>query len=158
MVDMGASRVELQIDRAPSIAVELKRTDSLFPTVGVIQRLENQVKRLPEEVVKLEQKINEARQEYRDAATALRQPFKYSEALEVAKWEVERITRTMNGEENPQPTLDPELQAHRRQMRAEFPQHARNVLPPRGPQSGSPQSPNHRPPQERKNRGEEIER
>ncbi|GAA1346603.1 hypothetical protein [Arthrobacter roseus] len=70
----------------------------------------------PEEVAKLEQKINEARQEYRDAATAMRQPFKYSEALEVAKWEVERITRTMNGEENPQPTADPELQAHRRQM------------------------------------------
>ena len=73
--------------------MELKRNDALFPIVGVIQRLENQVKRLPVQVVKLEQKIEEARQEYRDAVTALRQPFEHLEALEGAKWEVERITR-----------------------------------------------------------------
>lgn len=112
IIEVGASRVELQIDGAPGISVELKRNDVLFPIVGVIQRLENQVKRLPVQVVKLEQKIEEARQEYRDAVTALRQPFEHLEALEGAKWEVERITRGMNGEENPQPTIDPELRSH----------------------------------------------
>ncbi|TYC96642.1 helicase [Arthrobacter echini] len=129
-VDMGSSRVELQIERAPGIAVELKRIDALFPTVGVIQRLENQVKRLPDEVVKLEQRINEARDEYREASTALREPFKHTEALEAVKWDVERITRTMNGEENPQPTIDPELLAHRQRMRAERPNPKNRATPP----------------------------
>jgi hypothetical protein len=52
MVEMGASCVELQIEGAPGVVVELERNDALFPTVGVIQRLENQVTRLPDEVVK----------------------------------------------------------------------------------------------------------
>ncbi|MHA7146436.1 helicase-related protein [Arthrobacter sp. TmT3-37] len=127
MTDMGASRVDLQIDGAPGISVELRRNDSLFPTVGVIQRIENQVARLPEEVVKHEKRIEEARQEWRDSSQALKQPFKHTEALEAAKWEVERITRTMNGEENPQPTIDPELLAHRRRMRLESPSVSRQV-------------------------------
>ncbi|MEG9250329.1 helicase-related protein [Arthrobacter sp. Soc17.1.1.1] len=158
MVDLGSSRVELQIDGAPGVAVELKRTDALFPTVGVIQRLENQVKRLPDEVARLEQKIEEARQEYRDAATALRQPFKYAETLDAAKWDVERITRTMNGEENPQPTIDPELLAHRRRMREQFPQQGRNTSaqPPRNP--GDQQSPKQPPAPERKDRDDGVER
>ena len=121
MVDIGSSRVEMQIEGAPGVAVELKRTDALFPTVGVIQRLENQVTRLPNEVVKRERQLEEARQEYRDAATALNQPFKYTEALEDARWEVERISREMRGEDGAQTSLTPELDELKRQMRSSFP-------------------------------------
>ncbi|MEG9250171.1 helicase-related protein [Arthrobacter sp. Soc17.1.1.1] len=121
MVEMGASRVELQIEGAPGVAVELKRNDALFPTVGVVQRLENQITRLPDEVVKRERQLEEARQEYRDAANALKQPFKHTEALEKAKWEVERISREMRGEDAAQITLTPELEDLKRHMRMAFP-------------------------------------
>ncbi|WP_253907994.1 helicase-related protein [Arthrobacter sp. H20] len=121
MVDMGASRVELQIEGAPGVAVELKRTDALFPTVGVIQRLENQVTRLPDEVVKRERQLEEARQEYRDATTALNQPFKHTEALEAARWDVERIGREMRGEDAAQTSLTPDLEELKRHMRLSFP-------------------------------------
>ncbi|MUK02969.1 helicase [Vibrio cholerae] len=121
LVDIASSRVELRIEGAPGVAVELKRTDALFPTVGVIQRLENQVRKLPEEVVALEHRIEEARQEYRDAATALREPFKHADALDTAKWEVERIGREMRGEDSAQTTLTPELEALKRATRSSFP-------------------------------------
>ncbi|WP_253905905.1 hypothetical protein [Arthrobacter sp. H5] len=121
MVEMGASRVDLQIEGASGVAVELKRNDALFPTVGVIQRLENQVTRLPDEVVKRERQLEETRQEYRDAVTALNQPFKHTEALEKAKWEVERISREMRGEDGSQTTLTPELEDLKRHMRVAFP-------------------------------------
>jgi hypothetical protein len=121
MVEMGASRVELQIEGAPGVAVELKRNDALFPTVGVIQRIENQVMRLPDEVVKCERELEDARQEYRDAANALKQPFKHTEALEKATWEVERISREMRGEYAAQTTLTPELEELKRHMRMAFP-------------------------------------
>lgn len=77
MVDLSASRVELRIDDAPGIAVETTRIATLAPTGGLIQRIENQILRLSGEVVKHEQYIEEAREEYRQAATALRQPFKH---------------------------------------------------------------------------------
>ncbi|MHA7241261.1 helicase-related protein [Arthrobacter sp. TMS1-12-1] len=121
MLDIGASKVELQVEGAPGVAVELKRTDALFPTVGVIQRLENQVRRLPEEVTALQNRIEEARQEYRDAATALREPFKHGKALEAAKWDVERIGREMRGEDPAQTTLAPDLEALKRATRSSFP-------------------------------------
>ncbi|MBO0910110.1 helicase [Arthrobacter sp. zg-ZUI122] len=121
MTDMGSSRVTLRIDDAPGVSVEVSRTASLFPTTGLIQRLENQVLRLPEEVSKQEQRIEEARQEYRDASAALRQPFKHTEALEAARWEVERIGRAMRGEKNPEPTLDPQLDKFKRLMSRSFP-------------------------------------
>lgn len=121
MLDIGASKVELQVEGAPGVAVELKRTDALFPTVGVIQRLENQVRRLPEEVTALQNRIEEARQEYRDAATALREPFKHGKALEAAKWDVERIGRAMRGEDPAQTTLAPDLEALKRATRSSFP-------------------------------------
>ncbi|MHA7146494.1 helicase-related protein [Arthrobacter sp. TmT3-37] len=121
MVEMGASRVELQIEGAPGVAVELKRNDALFPTVGVIQRIENQVTRLPDEVVKRERQLEEARQEYRDAANALKQPFKHTDALQTAKWEVERINREMRGEDGAQTVLTAELEELRRDMRLATP-------------------------------------
>ena len=121
MLDIGASKVELQVEGAPWVAVELKRTDALFPTVGVIQRLENQVRRLPEEVTALQNRIEEARQEYRDAATALREPFKHGKALEATKWDVERIGREMRGEDPAQTTLAPDLEALKRATRSSFP-------------------------------------
>lgn len=121
MVEMGASRVELQIEGASGVAVELKRNDALFPTVGVIQRLENQVMRLPDEVVKRERQLEEARQEYRDAANALKQPFKHTDALQTAKWEVERINREMRGEDGAQTVLTAELEELRRDMRLATP-------------------------------------
>ncbi|MBG6218980.1 N12 class adenine-specific DNA methylase [Arthrobacter sp. CAN_A6] len=121
MVEIGASRVEMQIEGAPGVAVELKRNDVLFPTVGVIQRLENQVTRLPDEVGKRERQLEEARQEYRDAATALNQPFKYTDALDKAKWDVERVNREMRGEDGAQTSLTPELDELKRHMRSSFP-------------------------------------
>lgn len=123
-VDLSASRVELRIDDAPGIAVESTRIATLAPTVGLIQRIENQVLRLPDEVVKHEQLIEEAREEYRQAATALGQPFKHEEALAQAKWDVERIDRVMRGEPNPEPNLGAELTALQRSMRASFPSQA----------------------------------
>ncbi|KAA0973370.1 hypothetical protein FQ154_18510 [Paeniglutamicibacter gangotriensis] len=91
------------------------------PNVGLIQRLEKQVTRLPQAVVKLENAIEETRQEYRDAATVLKQPFKYADALHKARWAVERIGRQMRGEENPQPTLDAELKVMQKIQRANSP-------------------------------------
>lgn len=37
--------------------------------------------------------------------------FKHQDAQEAARWEVERIGRAMRGEEMPQPSLDPDLEA-----------------------------------------------
>ena len=61
--------MELRIHDAPGIAVGAKRVDSRFPTVGRIQRLENKVLHLAEETAKQERLIEDARQDYRDAAT-----------------------------------------------------------------------------------------
>ncbi|MCQ9165485.1 helicase-related protein [Arthrobacter sp. STN4] len=119
--DINSSPVRFQIDQAPGVYVEVRRDAALNPNVGLITRLENQVVRLPQAVAIQEQKIEEARQDYRDAVTALREPFKHEEALKSARWEVERIGREMRGEEAPQPTFDAELEALRRSQRADFP-------------------------------------
>ncbi|MEX5265898.1 helicase-related protein [Kocuria sp. CPCC 205231] len=121
LADLSASPVELRIDDAPGVAVEVTRATSLNPSVGMIQRLENQVRALPEEVTKREARLASARQESVDAREALDVPFKHQEALEAARWEVERIGRAMRGEETPQPTLDPELEALKKRMRINFP-------------------------------------
>lgn len=121
LADLGASPVELRIDDAPGVAVEVTRATSLNPSVGMIQRLENQVRALPEEVTKREARLASARQEVVDAREALGVPFKHQEALEAARWEVERIGRAMRGEGTPQPTLDPELEALKKRMRINFP-------------------------------------
>lgn len=121
LADLSASPVELRIDDAPGVAVEVTRATSLNPGVGMIQRLENQVRALPEEVTKREARLASARQEVVDAREALGVPFKHQEALEAARWEVERIDRAMRGEEEPQPSLDPELEALKKRMRISFP-------------------------------------
>ncbi|WIG19338.1 helicase-related protein [Kocuria rosea] len=121
LADLSASPVELRIDDAPGVAVEVTRATSLNPSVGMIQRLENQVRALPEEVTKREARLASARQEVVDAREALDVPFKHQEALEAARWEVERIGRAMRGEDEPQPTLDPELEALKKRMRINFP-------------------------------------
>ena len=121
LADLGASPVELRIDDAPGVAVEVTRATSLNPSVGMIQRLENQVRALPEEVTKREARLASARQEVVDAGEALDVPFKHQDALEAARWEVERIGRAMRGEDEPQPTLDPELEALKKRMRINFP-------------------------------------
>ncbi|WJZ68487.1 helicase-related protein [Kocuria rosea] len=121
LADLSASPVELRIDDAPGVAVEVTRATSLNPSVGMIQRLENQVRALPEEVTKREAGLESARQEAVDAREALGVPFKHQDALEAARWEVERIGRAMRGEETPQPTLDPELEALKKRMRINFP-------------------------------------
>lgn len=122
LADLSASPVELRIDDAPGVAVEVTRATSLNPSVGMIQRLENQVRALPEEVTKREARLVAAHQEVVDAQEALDVPFKHQDALEAARWEVERIGRAMRGEETPQPTLDPELEALKKRMRLESPQ------------------------------------
>lgn len=119
--DLSSSPVELRIQDAPGIAVEVKRVDSLFPTIGLIQRLENQVLRLPQESAKQERLIEEARQDYRDAATALAEPFKHADALEAARYEVARVARALRGEDPEQTSLDPELEALKRDMRLSYP-------------------------------------
>lgn len=119
--DINSSPVRFHIDQAPGVYVEVGRETAMNPNVGLIQRLENQITRLPQAVVKLEQGIEETRQEYRDAAEALREPFKHANALQVARWEVERIGREMRGEENPQPTFDAELKAMQKIQRANSP-------------------------------------
>ncbi|MCM3486930.1 hypothetical protein [Kocuria rosea] len=48
-------------------------------------------------------------------------PFKHHDALEAARWKIERIGRAMRGEETPQPSLDPELEALKKRMRINFP-------------------------------------
>jgi ribosomal protein L16/L10AE len=48
-------------------------------------------------------------------------PSKHQDALDAARWEVERIGRAIRGEEAPQPTLDPELEALKKRMRINFP-------------------------------------
>ncbi|WJZ68603.1 helicase-related protein [Kocuria rosea] len=121
LADLSASPVELRIDDAPGVAVEVTRATSLNPSVGMIQRLENQVLKLPEEVTTRETRLAAAHQEVADARAALDVPFKHQEALDAARWEVERIDRAMRGEETPQPTLDPELEALKKRMRINFP-------------------------------------
>lgn len=119
--DINSSPVRFHIDQTPGVYVEVRRDAALNPNVGLITRLENQVMRLPQAVTKQEQKIEEARQEYRDAATALREPFKHEDALKSTRWEVERIGREMRGEDAPQPTFDAELEALRKSHRSDFP-------------------------------------
>nr|WP_176704916.1 helicase-related protein [Arthrobacter sp.] len=119
--DINSSPVRFHIDQAPGVYVEVRRDAALNPNVGLITRLENQVMRLPQAVTKQEQTIEEARQEYRDAATALREPFKHEDALKSTRWEVERIGREMRGEDAPQPTFDAELEALRKSHRSDFP-------------------------------------
>lgn len=119
--DIHSSPVRFHIDQAPGVYVEVGRETAMNPNVGLIQRLENQIIRLPQAVVKLENTIEETRQEYRDAAAALREPFKHAEALQIARWDVERISRQMRGEENPHPTFDAELKAMQKIQRANSP-------------------------------------
>nr|AXV46415.1 helicase [Arthrobacter sp.] len=119
--DINSSPVRFNIDQAPGVYVEVGRETAMNPNVGLIQRLENQITRLPQAVVKLEQGIGETRQEYRDAAAALKEPFKHADALHKARWDVERIGRQMRGEENPQPTFDTELKAMQKIQRANSP-------------------------------------
>ena len=119
--DINSSPVRFHIDQAPGVYVEVRRKAALNPNVGLITRLENQIVRLPQTVAKEEQKIQDARQDYRDAATALKEPFKHEEALKSARWEVERIGRAMRGENNPQPTFDTDLEALRKSHRSDFP-------------------------------------
>ena len=52
---------------------------------------------------------------------ALAEPFKHAEALEAARYEVERIAKAMRGEDAQQTDLDPEQEALRRDMRPSFP-------------------------------------
>lgn len=121
LADLSTSPVELRIDDAPGVAVEVTRATSLNPGVGMIQRLENQVRALPEEVAKRETRLASARQEAEDARAALEVPFKQQDALEAARWEVERIDRAMRGDEEPQPSLDPELESLKKRTRISFP-------------------------------------
>ncbi|WP_442910118.1 helicase-related protein [Kocuria sp. cx-116] len=121
LTDLGASTVELRIDDAPGVTVDVTRATSLNPSVGMIQRLENQVRALPEEVTKRQARLASARQEAEDARQALDVPFKHQDALEAARWEAERIGRAMRGEQTPQPTLGPELEALKKRMRVDFP-------------------------------------
>ncbi|MCM3487627.1 helicase C-terminal domain-containing protein, partial [Kocuria rosea] len=81
LADLSASPVELRIDDAPGVTVEVTRATSLNPSVGMIQRLENQVRALPEEVTKREARLGSARQEVVDAREALDVPFKHQVAL-----------------------------------------------------------------------------
>ena len=119
--DLESSPVQLRIDDAPEVMVSVDRSRSLDPNVGMIQRLENKVNKLPAEVAHWETELDQARQEYQDAATALGAPFKHQEALEAARWDVERIDRGMRGENAPEPTLDAELLVLKKTMRANFP-------------------------------------
>ncbi|WP_286166924.1 helicase-related protein [Arthrobacter sp. AQ5-05] len=119
--DIDSSPVRFTIDQAPGVYVEVGRETAKNPNVGLIQRMENQITRLPQAVKKLEQGIEETRQEFRDAASALKQPFKHADALHQARWDVERIGREMRGEENPQPTFDAELKAMQKIQRANSP-------------------------------------
>ena len=80
LADLSASPVELRIDDAPGVAVEVTRATSLNPSVGMIQRLENQVRALPEEVTKREARLASARQEVVDAREALDVPIKHQDA------------------------------------------------------------------------------
>ncbi|WP_270451710.1 helicase-related protein [Kocuria marina] len=121
LADLSASTVELRIDDAPGVGVEVTRATSLNPSVGMIQRLENQVMKLPEEVTKRESRLELAQREAGEAREALDVAFKHQDALEAARWEVERIGRAMRGEDTPQPSLDPDLEALKRRMRITFP-------------------------------------
>lgn len=122
LADLSASPMELRIDDAPGVAMEVTRATSLNPSVGMIQRLENQVRALPEEVTRCEARLVAAHHEVADAREALDVPFKHQDALEVARWEVERTGRAMRGEEAPQPSRAPELEALKKRMRLESPQ------------------------------------
>ncbi|MEW1982419.1 helicase-related protein [Citricoccus sp. NPDC079358] len=119
--DLLSSPVRLCLDGAPGIHIDVTREAARNPSVGLIQRLENQVRRLPEAVSRQEQNIDEARQEYRDAVAALRQPFKHETALTEARRNVERINQHLAGQDQPRPALDPELEAVRQRTRASFP-------------------------------------
>jgi hypothetical protein len=70
--DLSASPVELRLDDVPGVAVEITRATSLNPSVGMTQRLENQVRALPEEVTKREARLTAAWQEAVDARKALK--------------------------------------------------------------------------------------
>jgi hypothetical protein len=131
LADLNASLVELRLDDAPGVALEVLRAVSLNPNIGMIQRLENRVLKLPDEVASREQTLSAARQEVADAREALTAPFRHQDALEAARWEVERIDRQMRGEDQPQPTLDAELEVLKKQMRAQFPT-ASGAEPARG--------------------------
>ncbi|WP_417221207.1 helicase-related protein [Arthrobacter sp.] len=119
--NLDGSSVRFHIDGAPGVLVETTRERALNPNVGLITQLENRITGLPKAVTRQEQRIEEARQEYRDAAATLKEPFKHEEALKKARWDVERIGRQISGEEAPQPTFDAELETIRRLQRASFP-------------------------------------
>lgn len=119
--DLPSSPVRICLNDAPGIHVEVTREAAQNPSVGLIQRLENQVRRLPEAVARQEQSIEEARQEYRDAAAALREPFKHADALTEARRNVEKINEQMAGRNPDKPALDPELEAVRNRTRTSFP-------------------------------------
>lgn len=118
--NLDGSPVRFHIDGAPGVLVETTREHALHPNVGLITQLENRIIGLPAAVTRQEQRIEEARQEYRDATAALKEPFKHEDALRAARWDVERIGRQMSGEEAPQPTFDAEFETIRRLQRASF--------------------------------------
>lgn len=119
--DIGSSPVRFHIDGAPNVLVETSRDRAMNPNVGLITQLENRITSLPKEVTKQEQRIEEARQEYRDATAGLKEPFKHDEALKNARWDVERIGWQMSGEEAPQPNFDAAFETNRRLQRANSP-------------------------------------
>lgn len=121
MGNLDGSPVRFQIDGAPGVHVETTRERAMNPNVGLITQLENRITSLPKAVTQQEQRIEEARQEYRDASATLKEPFKHEDALKAARWDVERIGRQMSGEETPQPTFDAEFETIRRLQRLSFP-------------------------------------
>lgn len=131
MGNLDGSPVRFHIDGAPGVHVETTRERALNPNVGLITQLENRITSLPKAVTQQEQRIEEARQEYRDASATLKEPFKHEDALKAARWDVERIGRQMSGEDTPQPTFDDEFQTIRRLQRAN------NPLPPLAGSSSS---------------------
>nr|AXV46528.1 helicase [Arthrobacter sp.] len=121
MGDSASSPVRFELDGAPGVYTEVSRQTALNPNPGLITRLENLVTRLPQTAAKMERDIESTRQEYRDAETALKTPFKHADALQNAQWDVERISRVMLGEENPQPSFDTDMAAARKLQRANNP-------------------------------------
>lgn len=121
MGNLDGSPVRFHIDGAPGVHVETTRERARNPNVGLITQLENRITGLPKVVTRQEQRIQEARQEYRDASATLKEPFKHEEALKAARWDVERIGRQMSGEDAPQPTFDTEFETIRRLQRVSFP-------------------------------------
>lgn len=87
LADVGASPVELRIHDGPGAAMGVACATSLNPSVGMIQRPENQVRAMPEEVTEREARLISARQKTADARETMKVPFKHQDALEAARWD-----------------------------------------------------------------------